>query len=134
MKSSRSSKGTDTSPNTTSSSGSTTPTAARKRKGRDPSINAAFFKVDGATPPTPLEGEDAAEGGGWVVGEVTDHAIDLHDVRPVSTIREEAGREGKGLLLIALCEECWWRHTSFGPHSFPSCPINRARPSTFLTS
>lgn len=96
VKSSRSSKGT-TSTNTTTSSGTTTPTAARRRKGRDPPINPAFFKVDGATPPTPLEGEDTAEGGGWVVGEVTDHAIDLHDVRPVSRRRMKEGMERLGL-------------------------------------
>lgn len=84
-KSSRSSKGTETSTTTNSSnSANGTSTSTRKRKGRDagPPINAAFFKVDGANPPA-VEGTGTAQGDGWVVGEVTDHAINLHDVRPV---------------------------------------------------
>ncbi|GAB5037318.1 Hypothetical protein NocV09_07200060 [Nannochloropsis oceanica] len=87
-KSGRSSKGTETSTTTNSSnSANGTSTATRKRKGRDagPPINAAFFKVDGANPPA-VEGTGTAEGDGWVVGEVTDHAINLHDVRPGEVI------------------------------------------------
>ncbi len=40
------------------------------------------MQVEGASVP---EADAAAEGeyGGFVVGEVTDHAIDLHDIRPV---------------------------------------------------
>jgi hypothetical protein len=96
VKSSRSSKGTDTSSNTSSTSSTTGTTATRKRKGRDATapINAAFFKVDGANPPA--HGADAAEGEGWVVGEVTDHAIDLHDVRPVRKRCWSNGMTGEG--------------------------------------
>lgn len=88
VKSSRSGKSTDSSTN----SSTTATTATRKRKGSKdaaPPINAAFFKVDGATPSHHVEGSDTAEGEAMVVGEVTDHAIDLHDVRPVRRVFEE---------------------------------------------
>lgn len=83
--------GTDTSASTH------VPHRKRKEKNVSPPLNAAFFKVDGATPPShtpPSQGEESS--GGWVVGEVTDHAIDLHDVRPVS-VNSEKRRRKRGL-------------------------------------
>ena len=106
IKSSRSSKGTGTSTTTNSSSSANgTSTATRKRKGRDAGlpINAAFFKVDGATPPA-VEGADTAEGEGWVVGEVTDHAIDLHDVRPVRRCLRKGRRKETGGQIQWACK------------------------------
>lgn len=108
VKSSRSSKGTDTSSNTSSTSSTTGTTATRKRKGRDATapINAAFFKVDGANPPA--HGADAAEGEGWVVGEVTDHAIDLHDVRPVRKRCWSNGMTGEGRNVLFCFSYMTW--------------------------
>lgn len=95
-------------------SSTSTTTSTRKRKGRDTAapINAAFFKVDGATPPAHhVEGADAgAEGEGWVVGEVTDHAIDLHDVRPVRNrcLRKKTRkRRKKATLWLFFLNETW---------------------------
>lgn len=43
--------------------------------------------MEGASVPehhatTAADGSDGVDTGGFVVGEVTDHAIDLHDIRP----------------------------------------------------
>jgi len=124
VKSSRSSKSTDSSTN--SSTNATTATRTCKgSKDSSPPINAAFFKVDGATPPAYVDGADAAEGEGWVVGEVTDHAIDLHDVRPVRTPFPPSPPSPKAAV-------------SPDPHfTRPPPPLlfaNRARPLTFRTN
>lgn len=52
-------------------------------------------KVEGASVPehqtTAVDGSDGVDAGGFVVGEVTDHAIDLHDIRPGEVSVSEGG-------------------------------------------